>query len=187
MPENVKYIGALSRFVKREDIKITYDLLVILSGPEPQRGIFEKILLEQLVGYSGKTLLVRGLPGANKIQSENGSVEIINHLSGEELSEAIQQSEIIISRSGYTTIMDLIKLNKKAILVPTPGQTEQEYLANYLMKKKIFFSVNQKEFDLSETLKKFRELSFTLPLFNMEQYKLVVKEFVQSLNASRLK
>ena len=102
-------------------------------------------------------------------------------MQGEELSKAIQQSEIVISRSGYTTIMDLIKLNKKAILVPTPGQTEQEYLADYLMKKKMFFSVAQKKFDLYETLKKFQNFSFTTLVFDMEHYKVVVQQFVQSL------
>ena len=77
--------------------------------------------------------------------------------------------------------MDLVKLNKKAILIPTPGQTEQEYLAAYLMRKKIFFSVEQKKFDLNRALVGFGKFSFTSPVFDMEQYKLVVKEFVQSL------
>ena len=183
IPKNVKYIGAFSRFNRIEETVKTYDVLMILSGPEPQRTIFEKILLNNLVTFNRRALLVRGLPGHDKIiQSENSSVEIINHLSGEELGKVIQQSEIVISRSGYTTIMDLIKLNKKAILVATPGQTEQEYLAHYLMKKKIFFCVDQKKFNLNETLKKFQDLSFSLPVFNMEQYKSVIQEFVQSLN-----
>ncbi|MEP6596381.1 MAG: glycosyltransferase [Ginsengibacter sp.] len=180
VPKNVKYIGAFSRFDRKEEAKMTYDLLILLSGPEPQRTIFENILLSNLVTYNGKVLLIRGLPGTDKvIQRGNAPFEIINHLSGEDLSKTIQQSEIVISRSGYTTIMDLIKLNKKAILVPTPGQTEQEYLARYLMEKKIFFFVDQKNFNLNETLKKFSKLSFSFPVFNMEKYKSVIQEFVQ--------
>ena len=186
IPKNVKYIGAFSRFNIEENTGKIYNLLIILSGPEPQRTILEKMLLNNLLSYNGKALLVRGLPGFDKtIQSENASVEIVNHLSGEELSNAIQQSETVISRSGYTTIMDLIKLSKKAILMPTPGQTEQEYLGDYLMKKKIFFSVEQKKFDLNKALVEFHKFSFALPVFDMEQYKLVVKTFVQSLRSSK--
>lgn len=182
-PKNIKYIGAFSRFNKKENLEKKYDLLIILSGPEPQRTIFEKILLNNLLSCNVKTLLVRGLPGSDKIiKSENVLVEVTNHLSGEELGNAIQQSEIVMSRSGYTTIMDLIKLNKKAILIPTPGQAEQEYLAHYLMEKKIFFSVDQKKFDLNETLVKFQNFALISIVFDMEQYKSVIQGFVQSLN-----
>ena len=89
-------------------------------------------------------MLVRGLPEENKkLQADQKSIEIVNHLSAEELNIAFQQSEMIISRSGYSTIMDLVKLGKKAILVPTPGQTEQEYLADYLMEKNIFIQFSR--------------------------------------------
>jgi len=183
IPQNVKYIGALSRFEKKKvDAEKRYDLLVMLSGPEPQRTILEKILLNDLAFYNGKSLLVRGLPADDKIiRSENASLEIINHLSGEELNTAIQQSLMVICRSGYTTIMDLIKLNKKAILIPTPGQTEQEYLAHYLMKKKIFFSLEQKNFVLHKALDQSSRFAFIIPEYDMLQYRSVVQQFVQSL------
>lgn len=183
IPQNVRYIGALSRFEKKQvDAEKKYDLLIMLSGPEPQRTILEKILLNDLTIYKGKTLLVRGLPGNDTIiQSENASLEIINHLSGEELNKAIQQSLMVISRSGYTTIMDLIKLNKNAILIPTPGQTEQEYLAHYLMRKKIFFSLEQKDFVLQKALDQSSRFAFIIPQYDMLQYKSAVQEFVQSL------
>ena len=183
IPKNVIYIGALSRFSNEEEPQKIYDLLIILSGPEPQRTIFEKILFSQLINYTGKAFFVRGLPGAHEtIQSENVPVKVVNHLTGEELSTVIQQSKIIISRSGYTTIMDLLKLKKSAILVPTPGQTEQEYLANYLMEKKIFFCINQKDFALDKAIKRFQEFSFIFPNFNMEQYKPILNDFVKFIN-----
>lgn len=181
IPANVKYIGALSRFEKRDEIK-KYELLIMLSGPEPQRTIFERILLNNLSSYDKKALFVRGLPGTDEIiQWKNGSVEIVNHVSGKQLNKAIQQSEIILSRSGYSTIMDLLKLNKSAIVVPTPGQTEQQYLASYLMKKKIFFSVDQRNFNLNQTLQEFKKFTSTPPTDDMEQYKSVILEFVKSL------
>ena len=69
----------------------------------------------------------------------------INHLPSPEMKEMIYGSESIISRSGYTTIMDLVSLNCSALLIPTPGQTEQEYLAEYLSGKGWFTAISQRE------------------------------------------
>ncbi|MEI9933524.1 MAG: glycosyl transferase family 28 [Ferruginibacter sp.] len=114
LPASVNYIGCLSRFEKKPGIEKKYDLLIILSGPEPQRTIFENILLQQLKEYNGIVLLVRGLPTNSLNNINSGNIKIVNHLKSSELNIAIQQSEIVISRSGYTTIMDLIKLQKKS-------------------------------------------------------------------------
>ncbi len=88
---------------------------------------------------------------------------------------------MVISRSGYTTIMDLAKLGKKAILVPTPGQTEQEYLANYLSSQKMFFTVPQEKFVLKDALKQAESFAFDIPTFDMNLYKTVIKQFAESL------
>lgn len=179
---NIKYIGCLSRFEKSQGVEIKYDLIVLLSGPEPQRSIFEKLLLVQLNQFSGQVLLVRGKPvGDENLHIENnstGKIQIKNHLNAAELNLAIQQAKVVICRSGYTTIMDLIKLQKKAILIPTPGQTEQEYLAAYLMKKKLFYIETQDKFLLEEALKKLDEFSFLLKGYDMEQYKKTVHQFI---------
>ncbi len=186
VPENVKYIGALSRFEWQADI-IKYDLMISISGPEPQRTIFEKQILNELKTYKGKSLVIRGLPEKTEDpKNENPQVEIKNHLSASLLNEAMLQSEMIISRCGYTTIMDLIKLQKKAILIPTPGQTEQEYLAKYLMDNKMFFTTLQKDFDLQCSLKQANAFPFALPELNMEQYKNVIKQFIGSLRPADL-
>ncbi len=173
----VKYIGPLSRLEKSK-LEIKYDLLVILSGPEPQRSVFEKMLLYDLEKYTGRILLVRGLPSDTTLLKTSSSLEIQNHLPAAELNHAILQSKIIISRCGYTTIMDLNKLQKEAILVPTPGQTEQEYLADYLLKQKFFFCVSQKDFSLSATLKKAEGFSFSKPAFPQNGYEAVIDNFV---------
>ncbi|MBS1682695.1 MAG: glycosyltransferase [Bacteroidetes bacterium] len=142
-----KFIGMLSRFEKMNPLK-KYDLLILLSGPEPQRSIFETIIKEQLADTNFRFFLVRGKPSEASQGTENES----NHLSAKELNELIESSSLVISRPGYTTIMDLWRLGKKAIFIPTPGQTEQEYLADELMKRKIAFSQNQSKFNLKTAL-----------------------------------
>lgn len=148
----IKYIGSLSRFEAKE-VKEQKHLLVLLSGPEPQRTILEKIIIEQLKNYFEPVLLVRGLPGDNSSIKVSENVRYINYIPAKELEEAIIHSTFVIARSGYSTIMDLITLKKKAILIPTPGQTEQEYLAKYLFQQQIIFSIEQQKFNLGEALK----------------------------------
>jgi len=181
---NVLYIGPLSRFEKINDVPKVYNLLISLSGPEPQRTIFENMILIQLKTFKKKVLLVRGLPDENKkLQAGMKSLEIVNHLSAEELNLAFQQSEMIISRSGYSTIMDLVKLGKNAILVPTPGQTEQEYLSNYLMEKKYFYSVQQDYFSLETAIDKASSFPYIIPGSSFNNYKKVINEFVLSVKS----
>lgn len=183
IPTNILYIGCLSRFERNKAVETKYDLLILLSGPEPQRTIFEKLLLLQLQQFAGDVLLVRGQPRANETlltqKSTTGKINIKNHLTAQELNLAIEQAKMVISRSGYTTVMDLIKLQKKAILVPTPGQTEQEYLAQHLMQQKLFYSVQQNNFLLKEALENAADFTFFFAEYDMEQYKKVIHQFVQ--------
>ncbi|MEO6550799.1 MAG: glycosyltransferase [Ferruginibacter sp.] len=187
LPINSKYIGCLSRFEKKEGVQKIYDLLIIISGPEPQRTLFETILLKQLKSHTGKTLLVRGLPGGHTNGStifgtdSGNKIMMKDHLSSQELNDAILQAEMVISRSGYTTLMDLIKLGQKAILVPTPGQTEQEYLATHSMRKNLFYAVNQEDFILAKVLEEAAVFPFTSNIPEMEQYKKNIGNFVQLL------
>ena len=183
IPSNILYIGPLSRFEKLNDVPKIYDLLISVSGPEPQRTIFEKMILSQLKASDKKILFVRGLPENKEPASNIESLKIVNHLSADELNRAFQQSKIIISRSGYTTIMDLVKLGKKAILVPTPGQTEQEYLSHFLMKEKYFYCVEQDKFSLDSVLRNASVFPYSNRAFLMNDYKKVINEFVLSLKS----
>ena len=177
----VTYIGSLSRFEKTT-LQNKYDLCIVLSGPEPQRTVFEKIILSDIEKMQGKICLVRGLPQQTQTPLlSNPSIEIKNHLPSDELNKIIQQSRTIISRCGYSTIMDLVKLQKKAILVPTPGQTEQEYLGNYLQYKKIFCCVYQKKFSLSEALKTAADFECNDWPLNTDDYSAVIENFVAAL------
>jgi uncharacterized protein (TIGR00661 family) len=181
-PATSTYIGPLSRFKKSGVTKKLYDLLVTISGLEPQRTIFENILLAQLKGSKKKVLIIRGLPASDSaIRTGSANIEIVNHLSQEDMNVACEQAEIIISRSGYSTIMDLVKLERNALLVPTPGQAEQEYLAAYLMEKKYFFCVQQKDLVLESVLKEYASFNFTKPSCSFDEYKKTIAAFVLSL------
>ncbi|HEU5289624.1 MAG TPA: glycosyltransferase [Cyclobacteriaceae bacterium] len=149
--EPSKYIGILSRF-KKIQTELKYDVAVILSGPEPQRSILEEIIRKQLPQLTLRIILVRGVI-ENEIKWEKDStIKIVNFLDSNQLEQVMNQSGTIVSRSGYSTIMDLATLGKKCILIPTPGQTEQEYLAKRLMSKGICYSISQQNFDLQVSL-----------------------------------
>ncbi|MEW4923653.1 glycosyltransferase [Algibacter sp. 2305UL17-15] len=143
----VTYIGALSRFEKK-DSTLTIDLLVLLSGPEPQRSLLETKLLKELENYSGRIVFVRGLMENQQTVKHKGTLSIYNFMTSELLEKTINESRLVLSRSGYTTIMDLAKLEKKAFFIPTPGQSEQEYLAKQFTKKGFAPSCNQDDFSI---------------------------------------
>jgi uncharacterized protein (TIGR00661 family) len=152
----VHYVGWLSRFEKGGTEKdVQYDVIAVLSGPEPQRTALEEIVVPQLRRSALRFRVVRGLPAAPDSQDE----KIVNFLPSGQLQAALESSALVIARSGYSTVMDLTALGKKAVFIPTPGQTEQEYLANRLTGKGIAYSMSQKEFDLDTAInesKKFR-------------------------------
>ncbi|MGY5355267.1 glycosyltransferase [Wenyingzhuangia sp. IMCC45467] len=155
---NVQYIGILSRF-KKQDIPIKYNLLVLLSGVEGQRKALENLMYNELKHFKGKVLLVRGsLEASNRVFLSN--VEVVDYLLSDELQTAINTSEQVISRSGYSTVMDLLILEKSAFYIPTPGQTEQEYLAEYLREKEMANSSCEKDFKIALLSKKNVEKSF---------------------------
>jgi len=149
-----QYVGYLSRFRSTGQCIAEYDVAAILSGPEPQRTILENILSAQLQRSGIRYYLVRGIPGGN--QSDNQSCDFMN---ASQLQRLLEKSAIVIARCGYSTIMDLAVLKKKAILIPTPGQTEQEYLASRLKSLKIVFTVAQKDFDLNFALQESKKYS----------------------------
>ena len=99
----------------------------------------------------------------------------------------MQEASLIISRSGYSTIMDLVQLQKRAILVPTPGQTEQEYLASYLMEKKFFIAIEQKAFSLTAAIDAVKDFEFAeMNLFNEVNLSSVVHELLDQIQVKSL-
>lgn len=156
----VKYIGGLSRFKKKDVEEIKDHLLIMLSGPEPQRTILENRIIDGVVNYNGTATIARGLPAERNIIPSTNTIHFHNHLSAEELNNEAMKAELIIGRTGYSTIMDIAALQKKSILIPTPGQTEQEYLADHLMKKRFAFCINQNEFSLLKNIEEARRFEY---------------------------
>lgn len=163
----VKFVGWLSRFGGTQAPNKKYDVAVVISGPEPQRSMFAAICLAQLKKSSSKALLVLGEPGKNVNQAD-GRVQVVSHLPSKELEEALINSEVVVARSGYSTVMDLIALGKKAIFVPTPFQPEQIFFARHLMASGIAFSVQQDQFVLEIALERMRAFS-GLSVYSMEK------------------
>ncbi len=152
----VHFIGPLSRFAGLnglEDAKpIKYDVLALLSGPEPQRTLLEMKIIREINGLPIKVCILRGKPGFDKKLKQTDKLHLFNHANDELLLDLMQSSNFIISRSGYSTIMDLIALKKKAFFVPTPGQTEQEYLARRMSGNSWFNWGKQEHFDIMYAL-----------------------------------
>lgn len=145
----VKYMGPLSRFSKT-DTPASNKVLVILSGPEPQRTLLSEKLLEELKNHKEKIIFVNGIMEDHQVVQTVGNFTIYNFMTSTELEKTINDSELIISRSGYTTVMDLAKLGKKAFFIPTPGQYEQAYLAKRLSELHIGSYCKQDDFTLEK-------------------------------------
>ena len=184
----LRYVGLLSRF---ENISVLphsssaaagkEHLLIVLSGPEPQRTLLENIVIKDIAHYNGSATIVRGLPGVLNLIPSTNSIKFYNHLPAEELNKEMNPAEFIISRSGHSTVMDITKLHKKSILIPTPGQTEQEYLASYLRQKKMALNISQKTFSLTSALQQARSFPYSIAGKGESPLPQIIAQFIQSL------
>lgn len=140
---NKEYIGPLTRISNHHSKKI-WDICVLMSGPEPQRSILESKLLKVLNLLTDyKILFIRGIKARKDISTLANHIKIVNLITSTDISTALNTSKLLICRSGYSTLMDIEKIDIKAIFIPTPGQTEQEYLANQWSKKPAYFMIKQ--------------------------------------------
>ncbi len=160
LPENSFFIGPLSRFADntgeaetfRTDNNYKSDILVMLSGPEPQRTILEEIILKHIEALDLKSVFLKGKTEENIRPISKGRIKFFSHLESDELKKYLLNTDMVITRAGYSTIMDIAALGKKAILIPTPGQTEQEYIAKRFFEKAIYYSIEQDKFNLQTAM-----------------------------------
>ena len=153
--KDLNYVGVLSDF-KKLNIKKDIDFLISISGPEPQRSIFEDKILSQIHALDGKIVITLGKSDEKKEVIED-DLEIYSFLTKERRENLLNRAKIIISRSGYSTLLDLAVVGIKAMMTPTPGQIEQEYLSEYHNQKGTFYSVNQNKIDLKNDIKKVKD------------------------------
>ncbi len=146
---NTKFIEPLSRFSlvgEKKTIIKNYDIVAVISGPEPSRSYFEEILYNTLYNSKYETLIIQGKPNKHECVVIN-NITKVSSLDSTEIKAHLLTTKLIITRSGYSSLMDLSSINKKALLIPTPGQTEQEYLAAYHAKS--HYTCSQYKFDLN--------------------------------------
>ncbi len=183
----VAYLGLLTRFqVKETNTK--KHITVLLSGPEPQRTLLEEKIIEQAEQIQQPITLVRGLPNTEEKPALSSFIQHFNHLETKELENLLQQSELVIVRSGYTSLMELMQLKVKTILVPTPGQTEQEYLANVLKEKGYAVHMKQELFNLSEAIALSRAHVYNFPavtLFNRSKIQMLIASLPNHRNSKK--
>lgn len=186
------YIGLLSQCAGKEQTLRSgneFYVLILLSGTEPQRSMFSELLWKKAIKSDRHIIFVEGSEKAVAPSRIPAHISYHKRLSADELSTAIETASIVICRSGYSSIMDLVALNKKAILIPTPGQTEQEYLARYLGQQKIFMVSDQKKFDIQTSLMNASLFPFVQSRFkdSFQKHKAVLDDFLTGIGKAPLK
>jgi hypothetical protein len=178
-----RYIGPLSRFNDIEAVGVpplepgSY-YLALLSGPEPQRSLFEKKILSTMQGLDLPLVLVRGLPGQAPQDLSQENLIVYNHAGPGLLASLLRGAAGVVCRAGYSTVMDLACLGKKALLVATPGQTEQVYLAGYLSGRGYFPTMDQEGFSLVKAIDMLRLHQGIAPAADFSAY----HRFLESLS-----
>ncbi|MFN0015813.1 MAG: glycosyltransferase [Saprospiraceae bacterium] len=179
--KDTQFVGILTR-MRAYEADPEYDVAVVLSGPEPQRSILEQLLLEQAVFMPHKFIFVQGKTQSKKHYYVADNIEVVSYLTSSDLNDVLMASKVLVTRSGYSSVMDLAGLGKKAVLIPTPGQTEQEYLAGFLSGQNIFIAENQRSFDLDAAI---RQLSRTTGLrhgtFPTDNFKLFLQNWLERI------
>lgn len=177
----IQFIGPLSRLQAGESA-LEYDVAVVLSGPEPQRTYLEQRLLEQAMPLPQKFIFIQGRTRAKEHHYASENVEVVSYFTSSELNEVLLASGIIVCRSGYSSVMDLAALGKKALLIPTPGQTEQEYLADFFARQNIFLVQKQDDIDLETGLEKVAETTgFEPRQFDTNKFEPILDKWVKAL------
>ncbi len=154
--DNITFLGPVSRFMDVWDGQFPlpeYDICAVLSGVEPQRTLFEEKLINQLKSMTDlKVVLVQGISGKDEFYEVRPGFQVRSFMQTDELMNLFLKSKCIICRSGYSTVLDLAVLQQKALMVATPGQTEQVYLGKWLEKRGFIVSANQKKLDVKAEL-----------------------------------
>jgi len=169
------YLGIISR-VKKKNVKKDIDYFITLSGPEPQRTTLENLFLSQIKSLKGKIVFSGASPEGSKVHINDKNIKFYPYLNKDQQEDFLNRSKVIITRSGYTTLMELAEIGiSKAVIIPTPGQTEQEYLGKLSEKNRWWHSADQSDINLSEIISNLKEFKGYSPSWKTEKS---VKKFI---------
>ena len=155
----VYYAGVMSS-TARMNVPQDVDLFISVSGPEPQRTQLEQIILQRAPDVRADRIVIAlGKPETRETRRLNERITVHSFLDRAGQQEMLNRARLVVCRSGYTTVMELAELGKKALMIPTPGQTEQEYLGRYYAERGYFHSVSQYELDLERDVEKARQMT----------------------------
>ncbi|NIV16472.1 MAG: hypothetical protein GWN62_36045 [Aliifodinibius sp.] len=153
LPESGKnyfYGGVLSSITRQPNVEEDLDILISVSGPEPQRTVFEEKILKEIHHLPGRKVVVLGKTEVVSLIEDAPNLKVYSHIPRQQMELLVNKARLVISRPGYSTLMELAELGKRALLVPTPGQTEQDYLAQLMMSNQWFYCVTQNKLDLGK-------------------------------------
>ncbi len=179
------YVGVLSDF-KKKTMKKDIDYLISISGPEPQRTMFEKILYEQIDDLKGNIVITLGKSEKQEAFKQK-DIHTYSFVPKDERERLLNRAQLVVSRSGYSTIMDLAVVGAQALMVPTPGQVEQEYLGQYHKKKGTFYAVSQDHIRLKEDSEKAKKTNGITRPCNVEETVEKIVDVVSSVHQSPFK
>ena len=165
-PVPVRYVGALSRFenMAAADEPKKYKFVAIVSGVEPARSRFEMALRKVLSKVPGRHAMILGKPALGIKTWSEGNIDFHTHLPDKEFAETVRGAQWVVSRGGYSTVMDMAVLGAKCIFVPTPGQYEQIILANDLSREGYAVAIDESKFTIETLLAAISEKgNVTLP------------------------
>lgn len=146
--DRLAYIGPLSS-ITPTSADPDIDCFFSISGIEPQRSLMAQKVLDALPRLDGRIVVALGQPGKADDCRHIGNATVYGYLDRQAQSEMLTRARLVMTRSGYTTLMELAGLGKQALFVPTPGQSEQEYLARFHHDKGHVWSTTQRELDLA--------------------------------------
>ncbi len=190
LPSNTRFIGLLSRFAifsgQREPGKQAFDMVVVLSGPPPQSEIFADIVLRQSLKSNQKILIISGFQDVPSFK-QHSNITVVKHLETTDFRDVLLTAKIVICRAGYSAIMDLIALKRTGYLIPTPGQTEQQYLAKHLENNPLFRCISQQYFDLKSltAIPNGDSTDWITQIYNMQQELPALDQMIKARSIKR--
>ncbi|MDX1685226.1 MAG: hypothetical protein R3275_08310 [Saprospiraceae bacterium] len=164
-PSHSRFIGFISRFQNLyQKQSPVADILAVLSGPEPARTRFEKKIIRQLEDSGLTYKLVRGKTEGQSVWKDIGkNGRATDYLTSDQLLRELLSVRMVVSRSGFSSLMDYLRLGVGALVIPTPGQYEQEYLIERLPEDGYLMGQSEKDMDVLSAYDQLKAVRAIMP------------------------